>query len=89
SALPAIPALRDVAAASFDDKGYFGGDDIYKVAGEAADTIVPGWTWGPVGAATDTAIGDAWAKGTVADGLAAGQKAAEKAIKDRGLNLAK
>ncbi|MFC9462153.1 ABC transporter substrate-binding protein [Streptomyces sp. NPDC056983] len=89
SALPAIPALRDVAAASFDDKGYFGGDDIYKVAGEAADTIVPGWTWGPVGAATDTAIGDVWAKGTVADGLAAGQKAAEKAIKDRGLNLAK
>ncbi|WP_330309298.1 MULTISPECIES: extracellular solute-binding protein [unclassified Streptomyces] len=88
SALPANAELRDVAAGVFDDQGYFGGDDVYKIAGAAADTIVPDWTWGPVQTATNTAITDASSKGTVADGLKAGQSAAEKAIKDRGLNLA-
>jgi multiple sugar transport system substrate-binding protein len=89
SALPAAPALRDVAAKSFDDKGYFGGDDVYEIAGKAAGTVVPGWTWGPVQAQANNAVTDAWAKGTVGDGLAAGQRDAAKAIKNRGLNLAR
>ncbi|MFF1735400.1 ABC transporter substrate-binding protein [Streptomyces sp. NPDC058247] len=89
SALPANVEMRDVAASLFDDKGYFGGDDVYKIAGAQVDTIVPGWTWGPVQVGANTAIQDAAGKGTLVDALDAGQEAAQKAIKERGLNLAK
>ncbi|MGW1772750.1 ABC transporter substrate-binding protein [Streptomyces sp. NPDC002104] len=89
SSLPASPELRPIAAAAFDDKGFFGGDKVYEISGAQVDTIVPGWVWGPVQTATNTAIQDAGLKGTLTDGLAAGQAAAEAAIKGRGLNLAK
>ncbi len=89
SALPANVEMREVAAGLFDDKGYFGDDDVYEIAGAQVDTIVPGWTWGPVQVGTNTAIQDAAGKGTLADALDAGQEAAAKAIEERGLNLAK
>ncbi|MFD6986214.1 extracellular solute-binding protein, partial [Streptomyces sp. NPDC059956] len=89
SSLPASPELRPIAAAAFDDKGFFGGDKVYEISGAQVDTIVPGWVWGPVQTATNTAIQDAGLKSTLNDGLAAGQKAAEEAIKGRGLNLVK
>ncbi|WP_415953960.1 ABC transporter substrate-binding protein [Streptomyces sp. KLOTTS4A1] len=84
SALPANAEMRAVAAAEFDTS-YFG-QDVYKLAGEAADSIVPGWTWGPVNGAVVSSQGTAGADHTKA--LDLGQSAAEKAIEDRGLKLA-
>ncbi|MGW7194433.1 ABC transporter substrate-binding protein, partial [Streptomyces sp. NPDC054838] len=85
SALPANPEMRAEAAKLFD-ASYFEGQDPYAVAGAAAATIVPGWTWGPaqlqVNAAQNAAGPD------LVKALSEGQSAAEKAIKDRGLGLA-
>ncbi|MFG3103670.1 ABC transporter substrate-binding protein [Streptomyces sp. NPDC048182] len=86
SALPANPAMRAVAARSFD-RSFFPADvDPYKIAAQAADTLVTGWTWSPVQQQVLAAMNK-----TAADfskGQSAGQQAAEQAIKDRGLNLA-
>ncbi|NGO78554.1 sugar ABC transporter substrate-binding protein [Streptomyces sp. YC504] len=86
SALPANEAMREVAAKEFDGS-YFEGQDVYKLAGEAADTIVPGWTWGPVNQQVNLKQGAAGADHTKM--LTEGQTAGEKAITDRGLKLAK
>ncbi|SDJ59768.1 ABC transporter substrate-binding protein [Streptomyces indicus] len=85
SALPANEEMRAVAAKEFDTS-YFNGQDVYALAGQAADSIVPGWTWGPVNGAVVSAQGTSGADHTKA--LDLGQAAAEKAIKDRGLKLA-
>lgn len=89
SALPANVEMRDVAAKAFKGGAYYAGFDVYKIAGAQVDTIVPGWTFGPVQIATNTAITDAAAKGNLTQGLTAGQASAEKGIKERGLNLVK
>ncbi|MFJ9179234.1 ABC transporter substrate-binding protein [Streptomyces sp. NPDC102360] len=87
SALPANDEMRKVAAETYD-ASYWGKDtDPYAIASTAADSIVPGWTWSPVqgqvlAAMQKTAAG-------FDQGQAAGQRAAEKGIKERGLNLAK
>ncbi|MFC7303081.1 ABC transporter substrate-binding protein [Streptomyces monticola] len=86
SALPANEAMRAVAAKEFDGS-YFPGQDVYKLAGEAADSIVPGWTWGPVQAKVIQAQTTTGANHTRA--LTDGQSAGEKAVKERGLKLTK
>ncbi|MEU6890426.1 sugar ABC transporter substrate-binding protein [Streptomyces sp. NPDC046557] len=85
SALPANPAMRAEAAKLFD-ASYFEGQDPYAVAGEAAATIVPGWTWGPAQLQVNAAQNAAGAD--LVKALSEGRSAAEKAIKDRGLGLA-
>ncbi|MCX5192697.1 sugar ABC transporter substrate-binding protein [Streptomyces sp. NBC_00249] len=85
SALPANPEMRAEAAKLFD-ASYFEGQDPYAVAGEAAGTIVPGWTWGPVHLQVSSAQGAAGAD--LVKALSEGQAAAVKAVKDRGLGLA-
>ncbi|MEU2429921.1 sugar ABC transporter substrate-binding protein [Streptomyces sp. NPDC007861] len=87
SALPANPEMRAVAAAQFDT-AYFNGQDLYKLASEQVDTIVPGWTWGPNQMDVYTAIQDETAKTGFTDGVAAGQAKARSGIEERGLKLA-
>ncbi|MFC5803467.1 ABC transporter substrate-binding protein [Streptomyces formicae] len=87
SALPANPEMRAVAAAQFDT-AYFNGQDLYKLASEQVDTIVPGWTWGPNQMDVYTAIQDETAKTGFTAGVAAGQAKARSGIEERGLKLA-
>ncbi|PBC66075.1 ABC transporter substrate-binding protein (plasmid) [Streptomyces sp. Tue6028] len=88
SALPADPQMRPVAAAKFDT-AYLGGQDLYKLASEQVDTIVPGWTWGPNQLDVYTAVQDATAKSGFGGGVTAGQRKAESGITERGLKLAR
>ncbi|WP_261720293.1 sugar ABC transporter substrate-binding protein [Streptomyces sp. FZ201] len=88
SALPANPEMREVAAAKFDT-GYLKGQDLYALASEQAETIVPGWTWGPNQMDVYTAVQDRTAKSDFTSGVRAGQRKAESGISERGLNLAK
>ncbi len=85
SALPANEGMRAAAANKFDGS-YFDGQDVYKLAGEAAATIVPGWTWGPVQQQVTSA--QMAAGGDHTKMLSAGQAKGETAVKDRGLKLA-
>ncbi|MFD9325020.1 ABC transporter substrate-binding protein [Streptomyces sp. NPDC060065] len=87
SALPANPEMRAVAAARFDTS-YLNGQDLYSLASEQVDTIVPGWTWGPNQVDVYTAVQDAAAKSGFTGGVDAGQEKAESGIKERGLKLA-
>jgi multiple sugar transport system substrate-binding protein len=61
SVLPAnlkmVPVARDVF-----DTSFFGDQDIYAVAEEAAGAIPAEWTWGPAQSTMDTAFQDAIAK---------------------------
>ncbi|MEU9420398.1 sugar ABC transporter substrate-binding protein [Streptomyces sp. NPDC048272] len=85
SALPANPEMRAEAAKLFD-ASYFDGQNPYALAGEAAATILPGWTWGPAHLQVNSAQNAAGPD--LVKALSEGQVAAEKAIKDRGLGLA-
>ncbi|MEU9733082.1 sugar ABC transporter substrate-binding protein [Streptomyces sp. NPDC048002] len=87
SALPADPAMRAVAAAEFDT-AYLGGQDLYGLASEQAESIVPGWTWGPNQMDVYTAVQDETAKSGFTEGVKAGQRKAESGITERGLKLA-
>ncbi|MFD7460925.1 MULTISPECIES: ABC transporter substrate-binding protein [unclassified Streptomyces] len=91
SALPANEKLRATAKASFDAE-YFGGQDIYEVAGAQVPTIAEDWVWSPVHNSTtltlQTEFGKAQKSGEFWAAFQAGQRAAEKAIADRGLKLA-
>ncbi|MFF8726801.1 ABC transporter substrate-binding protein [Streptomyces sp. NPDC015171] len=87
SALPAAPGMRAVAAAKFDT-AYFNGQDLYALASRQADTILPGWTWGPDQMDVYTAIQDTTAKSGFTAGVEAGQDKARSGITDRGLKLA-
>ncbi|NEE53535.1 sugar ABC transporter substrate-binding protein, partial [Streptomyces sp. SID8455] len=73
------------AAKEFDNS-YFGDQDVYKLSGEAAGTIVPGWTWGPVQQQVTSA--QMAAGGDHTRMLSAGQAKGESAVTDRGLKLA-
>ncbi|MEV5312228.1 extracellular solute-binding protein [Streptomyces sp. NPDC052610] len=91
SALPANEKLRATAKASFDAE-YFGGQDIYEVAGAQVPAIAEDWVWSPVHNSTtltlQTEFGKAQKSGEFWAAFQAGQRAAEKAIADRGLKLA-
>ncbi|MER6345603.1 ABC transporter substrate-binding protein [Streptomyces sp. NPDC001595] len=91
SALPAAEKLRATAKESFD-AAYFGGQDIYEVAGAQVPAIAEGWVWSPVHNSTtltlQTEFGKVQKTGEFWAAFQAGQRAAEKAIKDRGLKLA-
>ncbi|MFD5797974.1 ABC transporter substrate-binding protein [Streptomyces diastatochromogenes] len=87
SALPANADMRKVAAAEFDTS-YFNGQDLYALASQQADTIVPGWTWGPDQMDVYTAIQDTTAKSGFTAGVEAGEHKAESGIESRGLKLA-
>ncbi|GLW47394.1 sugar ABC transporter substrate-binding protein [Streptomyces sp. NBRC 14336] len=88
SALPANPEMREVAAAKFDTD-YLNGQDLYALASEQAETIVPGWTWGPNQMDVYTAVQDRTAQSDFTSGVEAGQRKAESGITERGLKLAK
>ncbi|MET7844904.1 sugar ABC transporter substrate-binding protein [Streptomyces sp. NPDC005356] len=87
SALPANAEMRAVAAQSYDKSFFPAGVDPYRIASAAADTIVPGWTWSPVQQQVNAAMNKSAAD--FAKGQAEGQKAAETAVNERGLSLAK
>lgn len=87
SALPANPEMREVAAAKFDT-AYLNGQNLYALASQQVDTIVPGWTWGPNQMDVYTAIQDETAKSGFTQGIEAGQQKAESGIAERGLKLA-
>ncbi|KUN09646.1 ABC transporter substrate-binding protein [Streptomyces yokosukanensis] len=88
SALPADQDMRKVAAARFDTS-YFDGQDLYALASQQADTIVPGWTWGPDQMDVYTAVQDTTATSGFSAGVEAGERKAESGITDRGLKLRK
>ncbi|MFC9294498.1 ABC transporter substrate-binding protein [Streptomyces sp. NPDC057011] len=88
SALPANPAMAEVAAKAFDTS-YFGGQDLYGLTGAQIDTIVPGWTWGPVWGKVNADFKDEAAKNGLVSGLEKAQESARTAIGSRGLKLAK
>ncbi len=87
SALPANPAMAEVAAQAFDTS-YFGGQDLYKLTGEQVATIVPGWTWGPVWGKVGADFTDEAARNGLPSGLTKAQESARTAIASRGLKLA-
>ncbi|MGP2440319.1 ABC transporter substrate-binding protein [Streptomyces sp. JW3] len=86
SVLPADPELQKVAAAEFADvcDGYFA-NDLYEVAAAQVDSVVKGWTWGPVQGSVNEAFEGAVAEGGWTAGFEAAQRAALKALADRGL----
>ncbi|MCX3062662.1 ABC transporter substrate-binding protein [Streptomyces beihaiensis] len=86
SALPANRQMQAVAEKAYDGS-YFPGQDVYKLAENAAATIVPGWTWGPVHQQVNSAQNATGADHTKS--LTVGQATAEKSIEARGMNLAK
>ncbi|MFD3807694.1 ABC transporter substrate-binding protein [Streptomyces sp. NPDC058611] len=88
SALPANPAMAEVAAQAFDTS-YFGNQDLYELTGEQVATIVPGWTWGPVWGKVGADFKDEAAKNGLPSGLTKAQESARTAIGSRGLKLAK
>ncbi|MEV3931402.1 extracellular solute-binding protein [Streptomyces sp. NPDC049944] len=92
SGLPADEDLRTVAKSTFD-ASFFAGQDVYDVAGAQVPLITEGWTWSPVHNSTTMTMqaefGKAQKTGEFWQAFLAGQKAAEKAITDRGLKLAK
>ncbi|MCX4506026.1 ABC transporter substrate-binding protein [Streptomyces anulatus] len=92
SMFPADPRLVPVTKAAFPTD-YFGGQDIYAVGSESYESIVPGWTWGPVMGTTNTAVVDRLPK--VADGgtklvdvLADAQRATVEDMERRGMKVA-
>ncbi|MET9442807.1 extracellular solute-binding protein [Streptomyces sp. NPDC006610] len=92
SGLPAAEKLRATAKESFD-ASFFGGQDIYEVAGSQVPLIAEGWVWSPVHNSTSltlqTELGKAQKTGEFWSAFQAGQRSAEKSITDRGLKLAK
>ncbi|MFD6876229.1 MULTISPECIES: ABC transporter substrate-binding protein [unclassified Streptomyces] len=88
SALPANPAMAEVAARAFDTS-YFGGQDLYALTGAQIATIVPGWTWGPVWGKVGADFKDEAARSGLAGGLVKAQESAAAAITSRGLGLAR
>ncbi|WP_330321095.1 extracellular solute-binding protein [Streptomyces clavifer] len=92
SGLPAAEKLRAAASSTFDTS-FFAGQDIYALAGAQVPNIAKGWTWSPVHNSTtmtmQAAFGKAQKTGDFWPAFQAGQAAAEKAITDRGLKLAR
>ncbi len=92
SGLPAAEELRSTAEESFD-ASFFGGQDIYEVAGSQVPLITNDWAWSPVHNSTSqtlqTELGKAQKTGEFWPAFEAGQRSAEKSITDRGLKLAK
>lgn len=91
SALPAAEKLRATAKDSFD-ASFFGGQDIYQVAGAQVPAIAKNWVWSPVHNSTSlslqSGLGKAQKSGDFWPAFQAAQRAAEKSISDRGLKLA-
>ncbi|MFJ4830842.1 ABC transporter substrate-binding protein [Streptomyces sp. NPDC088747] len=86
SVLPADPGLQKVAAQEFAAaSGNYFANDLYEIAAAQVDTIVTGWTWGPVQGSVNEAFESAVAKGGWTGGFAAAQRAAVDALEDRGL----
>jgi multiple sugar transport system substrate-binding protein len=91
TALPADPDMVAVAEKAFDG-GYFGGQDVYTVAKQAATTIVPGWSWAPsistLWTSMQTPFGKLTGGGTIADSLTTGQTAFVAQLKSAGISVA-
>ncbi|MED7953079.1 sugar ABC transporter substrate-binding protein [Streptomyces sp. BE303] len=92
SAFPAATELVPVAKQAFNTD-FYGGQDLYAVFPDAARSIKPGWTWGPVMGLTNGSLKDSFGKvagrtGTIDDALAAAQQATLAEFKNRGLKVA-
>ncbi|MEV0322899.1 ABC transporter substrate-binding protein [Streptomyces sp. NPDC050658] len=61
SQYPAVPGLVSVGRAAFD-RGYYSGQDIYRLFEEQAATIGDGWVWGPRMTATQRVMQDGFAR---------------------------
>lgn len=91
SMYPASPALVPVAREGFATD-YFGGQDIFGVATASYEAVVPGWTWGPAMATTDSALVDGLGKvaagsSGLADVLAGAQRETVRTMQGRGLRV--
>ncbi|MEV4612734.1 sugar ABC transporter substrate-binding protein [Kitasatospora sp. NPDC049258] len=92
SVYPAAPELVPVARAAFTTD-FYGGQDVYAVYADAAKSIRPDWTWGPVMGATNNALKDSFGKlaaqggGSVPQSLDAAQQATLAELKNRGLKV--
>ncbi|MFE5794281.1 ABC transporter substrate-binding protein [Streptomyces sp. NPDC056503] len=91
SMFPADPDLVPVTKAAFRTD-YYGGQDVYALMARSYDAIPPGWTWGPVMGATNTALVDRLPK--VADGsvdlpdaLSAAERVTVTQMEQRGLRV--
>ncbi len=89
SVFPVNETARAAAFKAFDPS-FFGGQDIYEVAGEGLESIPEGWVWGPATVTTFTSLVDSATKvkegtATIADGLPAAQKATVEDLKNRGI----
>ncbi|MFF2040831.1 ABC transporter substrate-binding protein [Kitasatospora sp. NPDC058170] len=92
SSYPAATELVPVAKQAFNTD-FYGGQDLYTVFSDAAKSIRPGWTWGPVMGVTNGSLKDAFGKvagksGTIDDALSGAQQATLAEFKNRGLKVA-
>ncbi|MEU2245570.1 extracellular solute-binding protein [Streptomyces sp. NPDC019224] len=89
SSYPAATDMVAVAEKSYDASYY--ASDVYPVFREAADSLTPGWAFGPSMTATWKALSDPLGqidrKGDIAGALREGQDATVRNLKDRGLNV--
>lgn len=88
---PVNETARTAAAEAFDT-AYFGGQDIYEVAGKGLASIPEGWVWGPATITTFTTLVDEATKvkagtSTLQDGLPVAQKATLADLKKRGISV--
>ncbi|MGV9270815.1 ABC transporter substrate-binding protein [Kitasatospora sp. NPDC003701] len=93
SAYPAATDLVPVAKQAFNTD-FYGGQDLYAVFSDAAKSIRPGWTWGPVMGVTNGYLKDSFGKvagrtGTIDEALTGAQQATLAEFKNRGLKVAK
>lgn len=92
SFLPAATAMIDVAAKTYKTT-FYGDQDIYSLAKESAEAIMPGWVWSPATGVTNAAITDAvnkWktAKGDLSKSLVTVQDSAKANLTSRGIKVA-
>lgn len=92
SVFPADPALVPVARKGFDT-AFYGGQDIFSVFAAGANSIKPGWTWGPSMGVTNTAMKDSFGRlagggSTIDQALQAGQAATLADLRTRGVRVA-
>ena len=94
SLYPADAANAPTATTAFkaNYSAYFGGQDLYSLFGTAAQSIKPGWTWGPLMVDTNKVLAANNQKvltgGTLADSLSATQSQTLSDLKSDGYTVA-
>lgn len=91
SAYPAAPALLPVAENAFRST-LFGDQDLYGLFADAAASIRPDWTWGPVMGTTNNSLKDSFAKvhsggGDITTAVRNAEAATLKELENRGIKV--